>query len=62
MPFGNKKNILDYIFSSVLPQFKKYHPSKKLKCNNLGIFQRLKLRNLMGKNLQISLNPDTVRD
>jgi len=29
---------------------KKYHPSENLKFNNLGIFQSLKLRNLMGKN------------
>jgi len=41
--------------SSVLAQFKKYHPSGNLKYNNLGIFQSLKLRNLMLKILQISL-------
>jgi len=28
---------------------KKYHPSGYLKFNNLGIFQSLKLRNLIGK-------------
>jgi len=39
----------------VLSQLKKYHPSGNLKFNNLGIFQSLKLRNLMGKFLQISL-------
>jgi len=44
MPFGNrKKNILEDLFSSVLSQFKEYHPSKNLKFNNLGIFQSLKL-------------------
>jgi len=30
---------------------KKYHPSGDMNFNNLGIFQSLKLRNLMGKNL-----------
>ena len=45
MPFGKrKKNILEYLFSSVLSQFKKYHPSGNLKFNYLGIFQSLKLR------------------
>ena len=39
----------------MLSQLKKYHPSGNLKFNNLGIFQSLKLRNLMGKFLQISL-------
>jgi len=50
-----KKNILEDLFSSVLSQFKKYHPSANTKFNNLRIFQSLKLRNLMGKILQISL-------
>jgi len=41
LPFGNrKKNILEDLFSSVLPQFKKkYHPSEILKFNNLGLFK-----------------------
>jgi len=40
MPFGNKKkNILEDLFSSVLSQFRKYHPSGNLKFNYLGIFQ-----------------------
>jgi len=45
----NKKNG-GSLFSLVLSQFKKYHPSGSLKLNNLGIFQSLKLRNLMEKN------------
>jgi len=44
-----KKNILEDLFSSVLPQFKKYHSSGNLNINNLGIFQSLKFRNLMEK-------------
>jgi len=44
-----KKNILEDLFSSVLSQFKKYHPSGNLKCNYLGNFQSLKLRILMEK-------------
>jgi len=54
MPFGNR-NILEDLFSSVLSQFKKYHPSENLKFNNLGIFQSLKLHILMEKILPISL-------
>jgi len=38
-----------------LSKFKKYHPSENLKFNNLGLFQSLKLRNIMGKILPISL-------
>jgi len=34
-----------------LSQFRKYHPSGNLKFNNLGIFQSLKFRILMEKNL-----------
>jgi len=51
MPFGNrKKNSLEDLFSSVLPQFKKYHPPGNLKFNNLGILQSLKLSILIEKN------------
>jgi len=32
--FRNRKNILEDLFSSVLSQFKKYHPSVNLKFNN----------------------------
>jgi len=51
-----KKNILKNLFSSVLSQLKKCHPSGNLKFNILGIFQSLKFRILMGKILLISLN------
>jgi len=46
MPFGNRKKIED-LFSSVLPQLKKIHPSGNLKIIYLGICQSLKLRILM---------------
>jgi len=50
MPLGNRnENILEDFFSSVL-EFQKYHPFGNMKFNYLGIFQSLKLRNLMGKN------------
>jgi len=50
MPLGNRKKIiLEGLLSSVLTQFKKYNPSGNRKSNNLGIFQTLKLRTLMGK-------------
>jgi len=49
---------LEDLFSSVLSQFKKYHPSGNRKFNNLGIFQSLKLRNLMGKIHRNSLKPN----
>jgi len=55
MPFGNRKIDFRGSFISVLSQFKKYHPSGNLKFNNSGIFQSLKLRNVMGKILRISL-------
>jgi len=43
MPFGKrKKNILEDLFSSVLSQFKRYHPFRNLKCIHSGIFQSLK--------------------
>jgi len=49
MPFGNiKKNVLVDLFISVLSQLNKYHPSENLQFKDLGIFQSLKLRNLMG--------------
>jgi len=57
--------ILEDLFSSVMSHFKKHHSSGNLKFNNLGILLSLKLRNLMGKILRISLNPlppsDAVR-
>jgi len=54
MPFGNK-HILQDLFSSILSQLKKYHPSGNLKFNDLSIFQFLKLRISMEKNLPIYL-------
>ena len=50
--------ILEDLFSSVLLQCKKYHPSGNLKFNNLVIFQSIKLRVLVEKILPISLNPN----
>jgi len=49
MQFGNRKNILEDLFSSVLSQFKKYYPSGNLKFINLGIFQSLKISFFNGK-------------
>jgi len=46
---GNRKKNLEGLFSSVWGQLKKYHPSENQKFNNLSIFQKLKLRNLMEK-------------
>jgi len=50
-----EKNILEYLFSWVLSQFKKYHPSGNLKFNYLGISQSLKLLISMEKIISISL-------
>jgi len=50
-----EKNILQDLFSSVLSKFQNYYPSGNLKFNYLGIFQSLKLHDLMGKVLAISL-------
>jgi len=44
-----KENSLEGLFSSVLSQFKKYHPSGNLKFNNLGIFLKLKIAYHSGK-------------
>jgi len=41
MPFGNRKKNLEHLSSLVLSQFEKYHPSRNLKFNNLGIFSKL---------------------
>jgi len=45
-----KKNTLEDLFSSVLSQFKKYHPSGNLKLIYLGNFQSLELPIFMEKN------------
>jgi len=47
--------ILEDLFSSVLSQFKEYHPSGNLNFNILGNSQSLKLRILVEKLLPISL-------
>jgi len=47
--------ILEDLFSSVLSQFKKYHPSGNLKFNNLGISQSLIFGILKEKILSIFL-------
>jgi len=66
MPFGNrKKHILEDLFSLVLSQFKKYHPSGNGKFNNIAIFRSLKLRTLVEKilpiSLKLNLTPHTLR-
>jgi len=55
MPFGNRIIIFEDLFSSVLSEFTKYHPSENQQCNNLGVFQSLKLRILTVKTLRKSL-------
>jgi len=56
MPFGNRDIYFrGSFFVQYCHYFKKNHPSRNLKFNNLGIFQSLKLRNLMRKIFQISL-------
>ena len=55
MPFGNIKNILEDLFSSVLSLIRKFYLSGNLKCNILSIFQSLKLRIFVEKLLPISL-------
>jgi len=46
---------LEDLFSSVLSQFKKYHPSGNLKFYNLGILKKLKIAYFSEKILPISL-------
>ena len=64
MPFGNRKNIFEDLFSSVLSQIKKYHPPRNLKFNYLGIFQSLKLRisveNIFPISLKRNFTPNTL--
>jgi len=56
----NSENLL----SSVLSQFKKYHPSGNLNYINLGIFQSLTFRNFIEKILSIpvklNFTPNTL--
>ena len=50
-----KRNTLEDLFSPALSQFKKYHPSRNLKFNYLGISKSFKLRILKETFLLISL-------
>jgi len=64
MPFGNRnKLILEDLFSSVLPQLKKFHSSGHLKIIYLSIFQSLKLRIIMdffSISLKLNFTPNTL--
>jgi len=51
-----KRNILENLFSSVLSQFKNYHPSGNMKFHDLGISQSLKFRFLMETIIPSSLS------
>ena len=58
-----KKNILEDLFSLVLSQFKKNHPSGNLKFYNLGILKSLKLGILVKKiliSLKLNFAPNTL--
>jgi len=46
-----EKYSFEDLFSSVLSQFKQYHPSGNLKFNSLGVSQSLKIAYFKGKNL-----------
>jgi len=50
-----EKFILEDLFSSVLSEFKKYHPSGNLKFNYVGILLKLEIAYFNGKILSISL-------
>jgi len=55
MPFANRKKYFRGSFQLKIVTIKKYHLTGNLKFNNLGIFQRLKLRISMEKILPTSL-------
>jgi len=55
---AREKNTLEDLFSSVVLRFHKYHPFGNPTFNNVGIFQCLKFRTLIEKNLPISLKLD----
>jgi len=59
-----KTEKIDDLFSLILLQIKKYHPSVNIEFNNSGIPQSLKFRILMEKILKISLklnfSPNTL--
>jgi len=62
MPFGNRKKYFRGSFQISIVTIQKYHPSRNLKFNYLGIFQSLKLRGpiLMGKIGGHSIAPKTT--
>jgi len=64
MPFGNRKNILGDLFSSVSSEFKKYQPLGNPKFNNLGIFQSFKSRiskeNIFSMSLKLHFTPNAL--
>jgi len=51
MPFGNGNIYFKDFFSSVLSQFKGYHPSGNLKIYNLVIFQSSKILRILVENI-----------
>jgi len=51
-----EKNILEDRCSLLLSKFIKYHPSENLKFYNNGIFQSLKLRNLIEKSFEFLIS------
>ena len=60
-----EKNILENLFSPVFSQLKRYHPSRNLKFNNLGISQSLKFCILLEKKilpicLKLNFTPNTL--
>ena len=57
----HKKNVIGS-FWSVLPHFKKYHPSGNLKLNNLGISRSVKCHMLTGEILSIPLKLNFTRN
>jgi len=61
MPLGNRKKYFEDLFSSVLSQFKKYHPSENLKFYNLGILKSLKMRSeiILPISLKLNFTPNT---
>jgi len=66
MPFGSReKNIFEDLYSALLSQFKKYHPSGNLKFYNLGILKSLKLgisvkTKILPISLKLNFTPNTL--
>jgi len=62
---ATEKIILEDLFSSVLSQFKKYHPSGNLKFDYLGTLESFKLPILMEKKIlsisrKLNFTPNTL--